>query len=70
MFNRNPYIPKTSDTLHEVDADNTSVLSRILDAIKEADKIVETKTTSVGQVMLCNRKTIKFYAVIFILIYP
>ncbi|XP_013000984.2 gypsy retrotransposon integrase-like protein 1 isoform X1 [Cavia porcellus] len=50
MFNRNPYIPKTSDTLHEVDADNTSVLARILDAIKEADKIVETKTTSVGQI--------------------
>ncbi|XP_021111504.1 gypsy retrotransposon integrase-like protein 1 isoform X6 [Heterocephalus glaber] len=50
MFNRNPYIPKTSDTLHEMDADNTSMFARILDAFKEAEKIMEAKTTSMGQV--------------------
>ncbi|XP_010606797.1 gypsy retrotransposon integrase-like protein 1 isoform X2 [Fukomys damarensis] len=49
MFNRNPYMPMTSDTLHEVDANNTSMFARILDAVKEADKIMETKTTSMGQ---------------------
>ncbi|XP_016077475.1 PREDICTED: gypsy retrotransposon integrase-like protein 1 isoform X3 [Miniopterus natalensis] len=50
MFNRNPYMPETSDVLHEVDGDNTSMFAKILGAIKEADKIMETKTTSVGQV--------------------
>ncbi|KAM4869972.1 gypsy retrotransposon integrase-like protein 1 isoform X3 [Urocitellus parryii] len=49
MFNRNPYMPETSDNLHEVDGGNTNMFARILDAIKEADKIMENKTTSVGQ---------------------
>ncbi|XP_021111503.1 gypsy retrotransposon integrase-like protein 1 isoform X2 [Heterocephalus glaber] len=40
----------TSDTLHEMDADNTSMFARILDAFKEAEKIMEAKTTSMGQV--------------------
>ncbi|XP_036136742.1 gypsy retrotransposon integrase-like protein 1 isoform X3 [Molossus molossus] len=49
MFNRNPYVPETSDDLHEMDGDNTSMFAKILGAIKEADKIMENKTTSVGQ---------------------
>ncbi|XP_048187399.1 gypsy retrotransposon integrase-like protein 1 isoform X3 [Perognathus longimembris pacificus] len=51
MFNRNPNMPETSDSLHEVDDDNASTFSRILDAIKEveANKIMENKTASVGQ---------------------
>ncbi|XP_075864363.1 gypsy retrotransposon integrase-like protein 1 isoform X3 [Microcebus murinus] len=50
MFHRNPYMAETSDSLHEADGDNTSMFTRILDAVKEADKIMESKTTSVGQV--------------------
>ncbi|XP_004477262.1 gypsy retrotransposon integrase-like protein 1 [Dasypus novemcinctus] len=50
MFNRNHYVPETSDSLHGVDADNTSMFAKILDAIKEADKIMENKTTTVSQV--------------------
>nr|XP_004652545.2 gypsy retrotransposon integrase-like protein 1 isoform X1 [Jaculus jaculus] len=49
MFNRNPYMPESSGSPHEVDVNNTSMFARIVDAIKEAEKIVETKTTSVGQ---------------------
>ncbi|XP_057594215.1 gypsy retrotransposon integrase-like protein 1 isoform X2 [Hippopotamus amphibius kiboko] len=49
MFNRNPYMPETSDILREVNGDNTSMFAKILGAIKEADKIKENKTTSVGQ---------------------
>ncbi|KAF6124525.1 gypsy retrotransposon integrase 1 [Phyllostomus discolor] len=49
MFHRNPYMPETSDVLHEVDGDNTSMFAKIIGAIKEADKIMETKTTSVGK---------------------
>ncbi|XP_023564175.1 gypsy retrotransposon integrase-like protein 1 isoform X3 [Octodon degus] len=49
MFNRNPYMPETLHTPHGVGADNTSMFARILDAIKEAEKIMETKATSVGQ---------------------
>ncbi|XP_059549976.1 gypsy retrotransposon integrase-like protein 1 isoform X2 [Myotis daubentonii] len=49
MFNRNPYMPETLDVLHEVDGDDTSMFAKILNAIKEADKIMENKTTSVGQ---------------------
>ena len=48
MFNRNPYMPESSD-IREVDGDNTSMFAKILDAIKEADKIMENKTTLVGQ---------------------
>ncbi|XP_017506926.2 gypsy retrotransposon integrase-like protein 1 isoform X2 [Manis javanica] len=50
MFNRNPHMPETSDVLHEVDDDNTSMFARILGAIKEADKIMENKTISADQV--------------------
>ncbi|KAK2507658.1 hypothetical protein MC885_016844 [Smutsia gigantea] len=50
MFNRNPHMPETSDVLHEVDDDNTSMFAKILGAIKEADKIMENKTTSAEQV--------------------
>lgn len=56
MFNRNPHMPETSDVLHEVDDDNTSMFARILGAIKEADKIMENKTISADQVILFNRK--------------
>ncbi|KAM9105579.1 gypsy retrotransposon integrase-like protein 1 isoform 2-T2 [Megaptera novaeangliae] len=49
MFNRNLYMPETSDILREVDGNNTSMFARILGAIKEADKIMENKTTSAGQ---------------------
>lgn len=56
MFNRNPCVPETSDILREVDGDNTSMFARILGAIKEADKIMENKTTSADQVILFNRK--------------
>ncbi|XP_070321968.1 gypsy retrotransposon integrase-like protein 1 isoform X1 [Odocoileus virginianus] len=49
MFNRNPYMPESSD-IREVDGDNTSMFAKILDEIKEADKIMENKTTSVDQV--------------------
>ncbi|XP_037658207.1 gypsy retrotransposon integrase-like protein 1 isoform X3 [Choloepus didactylus] len=49
MFNRNHYVPETSDSLHGVDADNTSMFAKILDAIKEADKIMENKTTRASQ---------------------
>ncbi|XP_015413745.1 PREDICTED: gypsy retrotransposon integrase-like protein 1 isoform X1 [Myotis davidii] len=49
MFNRNPYMPETLDVLHEVDGDDSSMFAKILSAIKEADKIMENKTTSVGQ---------------------
>lgn len=58
MFSRNPYMPETSGSLHDVDGDNTSMFARILDAIKEADEIMENKTTSLGQVILFNRKTV------------
>lgn len=66
MFNRNPYMPETLDVLHEVDGDDTSMFAKILSAIKEADKIMENKTTSVGQVILFNRKLYnrKIYKVI------
>ncbi|XP_039072872.1 gypsy retrotransposon integrase-like protein 1 isoform X3 [Hyaena hyaena] len=52
MFNRNPYIPETSDILHEVDGDDTSMFAKILGAVKEAGKlsIMENKTASGGQV--------------------
>ncbi|XP_039072870.1 gypsy retrotransposon integrase-like protein 1 isoform X1 [Hyaena hyaena] len=58
MFNRNPYIPETSDILHEVDGDDTSMFAKILGAVKEAGKlsIMENKTASGGQVILFNRK--------------
>ncbi|KAG8505407.1 Gypsy retrotransposon integrase-like protein 1, partial [Galemys pyrenaicus] len=49
MFNRNPYMPETSDILRAVDGDNTSMFAKILGAIKEADKKMENKTTSAGQ---------------------
>ncbi|XP_006900742.1 PREDICTED: gypsy retrotransposon integrase-like protein 1 [Elephantulus edwardii] len=49
MFNRNPHMLETSDSLHEVDGDNTSMFVKILEAIKEADKIIAEKTTSAGQ---------------------
>ncbi|XP_019659197.1 gypsy retrotransposon integrase-like protein 1 isoform X2 [Ailuropoda melanoleuca] len=49
MFNRNPYMPETSDILREVDGDDTSMFAKILGAIKEADKIMDNKTTSAGQ---------------------
>ncbi|XP_060002158.1 gypsy retrotransposon integrase-like protein 1 isoform X1 [Lagenorhynchus albirostris] len=49
MFNRNLYMPETSDILREVDGNNTSMFARILGAIKEADKVMENKTTSAGQ---------------------
>lgn len=67
MFNRNPYMPETSDVLHEVEGDDTSMFAKILSEIKEADKIMEKKTTSVGQVILFNRKLYnrKIYKVIF-----
>lgn len=56
MFNRNPYMPETSDILHEMDGDSTSMFAKILGAVKEADKIMANKTTSAGQVILFNRK--------------
>ena len=56
MFNRNPYMTETSDILHEADGNDTSMFAKILGAIKEADKIMENKTTSAGQVILFNRK--------------
>ncbi|KAM4875099.1 gypsy retrotransposon integrase-like protein 1 isoform 2-T4 [Thomomys bottae] len=51
MFNRNPNVPETSDSLHEMDDGDASMFSRIVDAIKEAEanKIVENKTASMGQ---------------------
>lgn len=49
MFNRNPYMTETSDILHEADGNDTSMFAKILGAIKEADKIMENKTTSAGQ---------------------
>lgn len=57
-------MPETSDVLHEVDGDNTSMFAKILGAIKEADKIMENKITSVVKVILfntklCNRKIYK-----------
>lgn len=55
MFNRNPYMPESSD-IREVDGDNRSMFAKILDAIKEADKIMENKTSSVGQVILIEKK--------------
>lgn len=58
MFNRNAYLPETSDCLNDVDGDNTSMFARILAAVKEADKTTEDKTTSVGQVILFNSKTL------------
>lgn len=66
MFNRNPYMPETSDALHEVDGDDTSMFAKILGAIKEADKITENKTTSARQVILFNRKlySLKIHEVI------
>lgn len=70
MFNRNLYMPETSDILREVDGNNTSMFARILGAIKEADKVMENKTTSAGQVILSNRKklyNLKIYKVIFFL---
>ncbi|KAM9254402.1 gypsy retrotransposon integrase-like protein 1 isoform 2-T2 [Dugong dugon] len=54
MFNRNPYMSETSDSLHEVDGGNTSMFSEILDAIKEADKIMANKTTSADQMQNNN----------------
>uniref|UniRef100_A0A667G4V5 Gypsy retrotransposon integrase 1 n=1 Tax=Lynx canadensis TaxID=61383 RepID=A0A667G4V5_LYNCA len=52
MFNRNPYMPETSDILHEVDGDDTSMFAKILGAVKEADKLskMENKTASGQQV--------------------
>ncbi|XP_053081388.1 gypsy retrotransposon integrase-like protein 1 isoform X3 [Acinonyx jubatus] len=52
MFNRNPYMPETSDILHEVDGDDTSMFAKILGAVKEADKLskLESKTASGRQV--------------------
>ncbi|XP_062943401.1 gypsy retrotransposon integrase-like protein 1 isoform X4 [Cynocephalus volans] len=49
MFNRNPYMPETSGSLHEADGDNTSMFAKILYAIKEAEKMMENKTSE-GQV--------------------
>ncbi|XP_040477974.1 gypsy retrotransposon integrase-like protein 1 isoform X4 [Ursus maritimus] len=49
MFNRNPYMPETSDVLRGVDGDDTSMFAKILGAIKEADKIMDNKTSSAGQ---------------------
>lgn len=70
MFHRNPYMPETSDVPHEVDSDHTSMFAKIIGAIKEADKVVENKTTSVDKVILFNRKLYNrkriIYKVIFI----
>lgn len=67
MFNRNPCMPEISDVLHEVDGNNTSMFAKILGAIKEADKIMENKITSVVKVILFNTKLYnrKIYKVIF-----
>ncbi|VCX42845.1 unnamed protein product, partial [Gulo gulo] len=54
MFNRNPYVPETSDALHEVDGDDLSMFAKILGATKEADKIMENKTTSARQLENSN----------------
>ena len=48
-------MPESSD-IREVDGDNTSMFAKILDEIKEADKIMENKTTSVGQVILIESR--------------
>lgn len=64
MFNRNPYMPETSDILREVDGDDTSMFAKILGAIKEADKIMDNKTTSAGQVILLIENSIKIHEVI------
>ncbi|XP_029421764.1 gypsy retrotransposon integrase-like protein 1 isoform X2 [Nannospalax galili] len=48
MFNRNPCMLETSGSPHEVNGENTSMFARIVDAVKEADRIMENKT-SVGQ---------------------
>lgn len=48
-------MPESSD-IREVDGDNRSMFAKILDAIKEADKIMENKTSSVGQVILIEKK--------------
>ncbi|XP_032332348.1 gypsy retrotransposon integrase-like protein 1 isoform X3 [Camelus dromedarius] len=56
MFNRNPYVPETSDILRELDGDSTSMFAKILGAVKEADKIMANKTTSAGQVENNNFK--------------
>ncbi|XP_003788979.1 gypsy retrotransposon integrase-like protein 1 [Otolemur garnettii] len=50
MFNRNPYMAEISDSLQEVDGGNTSMFTRILEAVKEADETVANKTPSVAQV--------------------
>ncbi|XP_076995139.1 gypsy retrotransposon integrase-like protein 1 isoform X2 [Tamandua tetradactyla] len=54
MFNRNHYVPETSDSLHGVDADNTSMFAKILHAIKETDKMMENKTTRTSQMENTN----------------
>ena len=69
MFHRNPYIPETSDVLREVDSDNTSMFAKVIGAIKEADKIMENKTTTVGKVILFNRKFYNRKCVVYKMIF-
>ncbi|KAM6225037.1 gypsy retrotransposon integrase-like protein 1 [Rhynchocyon petersi] len=49
MFNRNPHMLETTDHLHEVNGENTSMFVKILDAVKEAEKVIVKKTTSADQ---------------------
>uniref|UniRef100_A0A8D0GCL6 Gypsy retrotransposon integrase 1 n=1 Tax=Sphenodon punctatus TaxID=8508 RepID=A0A8D0GCL6_SPHPU len=48
MFNRNPYIPESSDVLKE--GESKCLFSRILDAIKQAERRMEEKKVSGCQV--------------------
>lgn len=49
MFNRNPCMLETSNSPHEINGENSSMFARIVDAVKEADRIMENKT-SAGQI--------------------
>lgn len=53
MFNRNPYVSETSNVLQEAQEDNKCMFAKILEAIKQADRVLEERKATKCQVKKC-----------------
>ncbi|XP_030421747.1 gypsy retrotransposon integrase-like protein 1 isoform X1 [Gopherus evgoodei] len=50
MFNRNPYVSETSNVLQEAREDNKCMFAKILEAIKQADRVLEERKATKCQI--------------------
>uniref|UniRef100_A0A8C3P8K5 Gypsy retrotransposon integrase-like protein 1 n=1 Tax=Chrysemys picta bellii TaxID=8478 RepID=A0A8C3P8K5_CHRPI len=48
MFNRNPYVSETSNVPQEAQKDNKCMFAKILEAIKQADRVLEERKATGG----------------------